>query len=63
MFNGFPQDMKYLKTLILLISNEIIELLVDMIKMHSDLHIDKIFEIYLRVLEFPVLAHMSCDLI
>lgn len=55
--------MKYLKSLILHISPELLELVSDIIRSCSELHITKVIRIFYQILEFPILAHLKFDLI
>lgn len=63
MFNFPSSDIKYLKTVILHITPDVLELLNDILKLSKEILVEQVIDTYYKVLEFPLIAHMKIDLI
>lgn len=63
MFDSPSSDIKYLKTLILHIAPELLELLNDILKLCTESLIEKVVDTYYKIIEYPLIAHLKLDLI
>lgn len=63
MYDSPSSDIKYLKTLILHITPELLELLNDILKLCSENFIQEVVDTYYKIIEYPLIAHLKLDLI